>query len=71
MMAPGTSFSSHVASLSIKDSQQLVKANTVRILSLEEQNSELRKQSVRMILSKKESEKQTTLISVSMAQPSL
>lgn len=36
----------HVQSLSTKESQKQVSANTVRILLLEEQNSELREKSV-------------------------
>ena len=35
-------YHSHVASLTSEDSQKQVSANTIRILLLEEQNSELR-----------------------------
>lgn len=45
MIKPATpgSFSNYTASLSSKESQQQVTANTVRILTLEEQNNALRR----------------------------
>ncbi len=42
--SPG--YTDHIKSLSAKESQKHISANTVRILLLEEQNSELRGKSV-------------------------
>ncbi len=41
-----TDYVEHIQSLSTRDSQKQISANTVRILLLEEQNSELRERSV-------------------------
>ena len=41
-------YATHIASLSNKESQKQVSANTVRILLLEEQNSELRERLIAM-----------------------